>query len=62
MAQKFIRQHEPIRIPEKWYGQDRAFAIQLNRLFDEVYAKLGDLDQKIKELQPEEETVEEEET
>lgn len=61
MAQKFVRQHEPLRIPDKWRGSDRAFAIQLNRILDEVYAMVGNLEQKIKELEPEEE-VEEEET
>ena len=33
-----IRQHQPLRIPQGWTEQDRALVIQLERLFDEVYA------------------------
>lgn len=55
MAKQFVKQHEPLRIPENWRTQDRVFAIQLNRLLDEIYAKIGTLEKKIDDLQPEEE-------
>lgn len=32
------RQHQPIRVPNGWKDQDRALVIQLERLFDELYA------------------------
>lgn len=58
MPQKQKRQHEPIRVPDRWDGQARMLVIQLNRAFDEVYALIGDLEQKVKDLQPEEEEEE----
>ena len=33
--------HEPLRVPEGWKGQERAFVIQLERLMDDVYNRLG---------------------
>lgn len=32
------RQHQPLRVPENWRGQDRALVIQLERLLDELYS------------------------
>lgn len=55
MAKQFVKQHEPLRVPDKWMGQDRAFVIQINRLLDEIYAQIGTLEKKIDDLQPEEE-------
>ena len=56
MAQqsKQIRQHDPLRVPERWQGQERAFVIQMERLLDEIYAQLGNLDKRIKALEEEE--------
>lgn len=54
MAKQFVRQHEPLRVPDKWRTSDRMFVIQLNRLLDEIYAQLGMLEKKISDLQPEE--------
>ena len=51
MAKEFVKQHEPLRIPDKWHTSDRAFAIQLNRILDEVYALIGNLEQNVKHLQ-----------
>ena len=59
MGKQFVRQHEPLRIPDHWRGQDRVFVIQINRLLDEIYAQLGMLEKKIADLQPEEEGEEE---
>ena len=33
--------HEPLRVPEKWAGQDRAFVIQLERQLEDIYNRLG---------------------
>lgn len=56
MAQesKQIRQHEPLRVPERWQGHERSFVIQLERLLDEIYAQLGNLEKRIKALEEEE--------
>lgn len=35
--------HEPLRVPENWKGQDRALVIQLDRLMDDIYNRLGKL-------------------
>ena len=39
--EKKQRQHEPLRVPIGWAGQDKALVIQLERLFDELYGKFG---------------------
>jgi hypothetical protein len=41
---KEIRQHEPLRIPQGWDGQDRAFVIQLERVLTDLYRIFGILD------------------
>ena len=52
MAQKTqIRQHQPLRVPERWTGQERMFVIQIERLLDEIYMMLGDLDKRVKALE-----------
>ena len=38
------RQHTPLRVPQGWNGQDRALVIQLERLFDEIYAISSNLE------------------
>ena len=54
MAQsKQIRQHEPLRVPDGWKNQERMLVIQLERLLDEIYAAIGRLEQKVKELSEE---------
>lgn len=50
---KQVKQHEPIRVPERWTGQERMLIIQLERLMDEIYARLGDLEKRIKALEEE---------
>lgn len=55
MSKQFVRQHEPLRVPERWSGQDRALVIQLERILDDIYAKLGNIDKEIKKLKEEEE-------
>lgn len=35
--------HEPLRVPDGWKGQDRALVIQLDRLMDDIYNRLGKL-------------------
>lgn len=34
-------QHEPVNAPAKWTGDERAFAQRIEKLFDEVYRRLG---------------------
>lgn len=38
------RQHEPLRIPENWRGQDRSFVMQLERLLDDIYGHMDNKD------------------
>jgi len=39
-----IRQHEPLRIPEHWRGQDRSFVVQLEHILDDIYAHMHNAD------------------
>ena len=50
-----VRQHEPLRVPYGWKEQDRAFVIQLDRKFDELYAIISNLEERIRKLEAEEE-------
>jgi len=34
---KVSRQHEPLRVPQGWKGQDKALVIQLERVVDDIY-------------------------
>ena len=46
-----IRGHEPLRVPSKWTGEDRAFVIQLERILDDIYSRFGRIG--LKDLSPE---------
>ena len=46
-----MRKHEPLRVPEKWQGQDRQFVIQLERLMDDLYNRLGRANDTIAEME-----------
>lgn len=35
------RGHEPLRIPQGWREQERAFVIQLERILTDVYQRFG---------------------
>lgn len=39
-----MRQHDPLRIPERWTGQDRSMVIQLERILDDIYAHMNNSD------------------
>ena len=54
------RQHEPLRVPDTWRDQSRAFVVQLERLLDDIYIKLEKLENRIAAL--EEQDTEENET
>lgn len=54
MANKVtVLQHEPLRVPQKWDGEARALVIQIERVLDEAYARIGDLTQRVKALENE---------
>lgn len=38
-----LHQHESLRIPADWKAQDRAFAMQIERIFDDIYNRLGNI-------------------
>ena len=46
-----VKQREPLRVPQHWNAEDRAFVIQLNGQLDEIYAKIGKLEQRVKVLE-----------
>jgi len=41
-----IRQHQPLRVPNGWTGQDRALVIQLEQLLNQIYAIMDQIDGK----------------
>ena len=51
------RQHEPLRVPDGWDGQSRMLVIQIERILNDIYIQLGNMDKRIKAL---EEAAEEE--
>lgn len=46
-----VYQHEPLITPIRWTGDERQFAIRLGLLLDELYRKIGTLEQRVKELE-----------
>ena len=42
----FVRQHEHLRVPQGWTGQDKALVIQLERILDDIYKRFGRLGMK----------------
>ena len=46
-------QRIPLRVPENWKGQDRAMIVQLERVLDDVYRRLGSLDKRVQTLEGE---------
>lgn len=40
-----VNQHEPLRVPQGWNDQSRALVMQIDRLLDDVYTKLGKIQQ-----------------
>ena len=48
---KTIMQHQPLRTPQGWTGQNAALVMQIDRLFDDVYKQITLLKEKIDELE-----------
>lgn len=46
--------HPPIRVPQR-FEEVRQMVIQIEALFDSLYKKLGDLDERLKALEEAEE-------
>lgn len=38
-----LNQHEALRVPSDWKGQDRALIMQLEHIFDDIYNRLGNI-------------------
>ncbi len=38
-----IQQHDPIRVPSNWTGQERTFVAQLEQILDDIYRRFGRL-------------------
>ena len=45
-----IPQHEPLRVPQGWTDQARAFVMQLERIFNDIYKRFRNLTVKTEEL------------
>jgi hypothetical protein len=41
MDNKAYRQHQSLRVPAGWSGQDRALVIQMERLLDDIYSRIS---------------------
>jgi hypothetical protein len=38
-----LKQHETLRVPAGWKEQDRMLIVQLERIFDDIYNRLGNI-------------------
>lgn len=38
-----IQQHQPLRVPQGWGQQEKAFVVQLDEIFDDIYRRYGRL-------------------
>lgn len=47
---RLVKQREPLRVPQHWNAEDRAFVIQLNTQLDSISADIGRLEKQIKSL------------
>ena len=46
-----IRQHPPLIAPAGWNQSEQQFARQTDNLFDDAYRLIGNLEQKIKDME-----------
>ena len=44
-------QHEPVNAPSSWSSEERRLAQTIDKLFDEVYRKIGDYQKRIEYLE-----------
>lgn len=51
MADATIKQHERVRVPAGWDGQSKDLIVQLNRIFDDIYIKLGKIEKRLAEIE-----------
>lgn len=45
-----INQHEPLRVPQGWNDQSKALVMQIDRLMDDIYNRLGKLEEAVARL------------
>jgi hypothetical protein len=51
MAERnFVIQHQPLRVPSSFGPDGRAFVIQTNELMDDIYRRLTNIQQSLKDL------------
>lgn len=46
-------QHEPLRTPSQWQGEERRFAIRLGQLVEQLFLNQQKLSQRLKTLEEE---------
>ena len=44
------RQHQPLRVPNGWTDQEKAFVIQIERLLEEIYVLIDRDHEEINEI------------
>lgn len=44
-------QHQPLRKPSNWKEQEASLVMQIDRLFDDVFRQLGQIKEKLKEIE-----------
>ena len=47
--------HIPVRVPAGWTEQSRSMVIQINGLFDDLYRKINELQNRVELLEKEDE-------
>ena len=44
-------QHEALRVPKGWVGEDKSLVIQLENILDDIYWRIGTLRDAMKKMQ-----------
>lgn len=47
-------QHPPLRKPAGWTGQEATLVMQIEQLLDDIYRQLGQIKERLKQLEEEE--------
>ena len=44
-------QHQPLLPPREWQGQKAALIRQIDRMFDDLYQKVGQMNERLKKIE-----------
>jgi hypothetical protein len=45
-----MKQHTPLRKPVGWTGQNASLVMQIDRLFEDVYRLIGNIEKELEEI------------